>query len=171
MDRIRLPRRTHAVLRLPRRPPGLARAQLLLRHGGSGRLPEGSVLPLPEPLVEAADGAPAAALELERAWRGDPRDGVLECARGRAAAEWRFAGTQEDAVGAGGTAGGTEREPHADIREPLPLAVERSIPARNADRHCLYRWQGGGPRYGADCRRTRANPAAGGSQHHPGGRR
>ena len=62
VDGLRLPRRADPVLRLGPAPgrEGLARAQLLLRDRGPRRVPEGPVLPLPEPVDDEADGARAA---------------------------------------------------------------------------------------------------------------
>ncbi len=88
VDGLRLPRRADSLLRLgqaPRR-EGLAGAQLLLRDRRPRRVPEGPLLPLPEPVDDGADGAPAAALELGRAGGpADPGDGVHERRGGGAA--------------------------------------------------------------------------------------
>ena len=56
VDRLRLPRRADPLLRVgpAARRGGLAGAQLLLRHRGPRRVPEGPLLPLPEPVDDAS---------------------------------------------------------------------------------------------------------------------
>src|SRR5215472_10005528 len=83
LDRVRLPRRAHTFL-LEKRGYGprrtrLACAQFLCRHGRFGRLSQGPLLPLPEPMVDETHGPSLAALELGRAGGPThPRHGILE---------------------------------------------------------------------------------------------
>ena len=74
VDGLRLPRRADAVLRVGPAAgrEGLARAQLLLRDRGPRRVPEGPLLPLPEPVDDGADGAPAARTGTGPGARGSP---------------------------------------------------------------------------------------------------
>ena len=89
----------------------LAQPQFLLRHRGPGRLPEGSLLPLPEPLDHQADGPPAAALELGRNGRqADPGGGLHELRRGGADPQREIAGSEETVQRAGGSSRRPERE-------------------------------------------------------------
>jgi beta-galactosidase len=119
------------VLRLEQaaRREGLAVAQLVLRDRRPRRLPEGPLLPLPEPLDEGADGARAAALELGRTrGPGDPGDGVHERRGGRAAAERPLARAQEEGRGVR-AARQPEGEQRPALHDEVPARLAGAVPA------------------------------------------
>ena len=123
----------------------LAVAQLLLRHRGPGRLPQGPLLPLPEPVDQEADGARAAALELAGQGRaGHPGDGLHQRRRGRAVPERQVAGPQEALRRARGNAGGTERQPGPEVRQQVPPGVAGALCAGHSESRGVPGRQAGG---------------------------
>ncbi|MBW8900187.1 MAG: hypothetical protein JF619_19165 [Massilia sp.] len=129
LDRLRLPRRTDALLRS---------AQLVFRHRRPGRLPEGPLLPVPVALAGGpADGARAAPLDMAGACGpGHARARVYIGRRGRAVRQRQVAGPPEEGA----------------VCLPPALGFRDLGAGRDPGRR-LQGWQGMGARDGQDGRR------------------
>ena len=152
LDRLRLHRRAHALR--------LALAELLFRHRRSVRLPQGSLLVLPQPLAAGAPGPPPALLGLAGlGGQADPRLGREQRGVRRVAAQRQIPGGKEPgstedtarpmgrslrpghAEGAGQegrTSGGHGRSPHAGQGEAAGPR-RRPLPHRRQARRPLVR--------------------------------
>jgi len=144
-------------------------AQFVFRLYRPGRLPQGSLLSLPEPVDEDSDGARAAALELGRAGRpGDSGDGLHERGGSRIIPERQIAGAQEALFRARGDSGRPQCQPGPEILQQVPAGMAGSLHARQPQSGRIFGREAGDRRPGEYGRSRRAHQPGAGSRDDSG---